>query len=167
MGRRCGILCTLVISLVAIFTMQTTQVVSFSVETSQAGREAVGDNVEKLLNESDCRSCHAIDRKVVGPSYNDVAKRYAAQANAPEELARSIRQGGSGNWGDLSMPAHPDLKDAQLAEIVQWIVSLKEGGSGPQQEAKTKEYTYTVNDKTVTEDSSVYVEGSDQTGTKV
>src|SRR6266568_9179504 len=101
MGRRCGIPGTLVISLVAIFTMQTMQVVSFSVEGSQAGREAVADNFEKLLNESDCRSCHAVDRKVVGPSYNDVAKKYADQNDAAEKLLRAVREGGTGNWGAL------------------------------------------------------------------
>jgi cytochrome c len=124
------------------------------------------ENVEKLLNDSDCRSCHSVDRKVVGPSYSEVAKKYAARADAAEQLARSIRQGGSGNWGDLRMPAHPDLMDAQLAEIVQWILSLKDTRPDPYQEAKAKEYTYTVNGKTVSVEFPVFVEGSDQWVTK-
>jgi cytochrome c len=166
MSRNGSLAGTLVISVVAMFTLQT--MVSWAGEGLQAGRQgqAEGDHVEKLLNDSDCRSCHSIDRKVVGPSYNDVAKRYAAQANAAGQLARIIREGGSGNWGDVRMPAHPDLMDAQLAEIVQWILSLKDTRPDPYQEAKAKEYTYTVNGKTVSVEFPVFVEGSDQWVTK-
>src|SRR5437879_8544332 len=90
-----------VIGAVAIFTM--------SGEGRQAGREAQSEQetVEMLLKASDCSSCHSIDRKVVGPSYTEIARRYTPQAGAAENLVRSIRQGGSGNWGALRMPAHP------------------------------------------------------------
>lgn len=156
MRRSVSISGTLVVAVVATFMLQT------MTSSAAAGRQ----NVEKLLNDSDCRSCHSMDRKVVGPSYSDVAKRYAAQTNAAEQLARSIRQGGSGNWGDLRMPPHSDLKDAQLAEIVQWILSLKDAAPGEPQETKAKEYRYTVNGKTVTVDFPVFVEGTDRWVTK-
>ncbi|PYS48381.1 MAG: cytochrome C [Acidobacteria bacterium] len=165
MNRICGILSLLVIWFMAIFTMQ---VASLSGEGSQAGREQKSeiDNVPKLFDDSDCRSCHASDRKVVGPAYRDVAKKYAGQTNAAEELARSIRQGGSGNWGNLAMPPHPDLKDAQLAEMVQWILSLNNAEPDRPQEAKAKQYTYTVNGKTLRLDFPLFVEGNNQWVTK-
>jgi len=118
-------------------------------------------DVEKLLNDADCHSCHSIDHKVVGPSYLDISKKYAGQATAVDQLTRRIRQGGSGNWGDLRMPAHPDLNDAQLAETVRWILALKDVTPGGSQEAKAKEYTYTVNGKKVTLNFPIFVEGAE------
>jgi cytochrome c len=154
---------TLVVFVVAIFTMQTVQVVSSPVEVRQTARDEKSDraNAEKLLGDSDCRSCHAMDRKVVGPSYSEIAKRYAAQADATDKLTHSIRQGGSGNWGSVAMTPHPDLKDEQLSQIVTWILSLNDVGAAPAQEAK--QYKYTLNDgKTVTLDFPVFIEGSDK-----
>ena len=161
MSRTRGVLSALVVSIVAAFTMQTMQALSWPAEERQIAREGV--DVEKLLTESDCRSCHATDRKVVGPSYTDVAKRYAAEANAAGKLAERIREGGSGNWGSVRMTAHPDLKDEQLAQIVVWILSLKEAGAAPAEEAKAKQYKYDLNNgKTVTLDFPVFVEGNDK-----
>src|SRR5438034_1508184 len=120
MKKRAGILCALAIAALAIFNIQAAQILS---RPEQQNSE--GENIEKLLNGSDCRSCHAVDRKVVGPAYNDVAKKYADQNDAAEKLLRAVREGGTGNWGALHMPPHPDLTDAQLAELVQWILSLK------------------------------------------
>ncbi len=137
----------LLILLVAISTLQAMQV-----------EQKV---VEKLLNDGDCHSCHSIDHKVVGPSYLDISKKYAGQATAVDQLTRRIRQGGSGNWGDLRMPAHPDLNDAQLAETVRWILALKDVTPGGSQEAKAKEYTYTVNGKKVTLNFPIFVEGAE------
>src|SRR5881409_2100816 len=137
---------------VAILTIQTIDVVSWPAKARQAPGEGKSEaaNTEKLLADSDCRSCHAADRKVVGPSYSDIARRYAAQADAVDKLARSIRQGGSGNWGNVSMTPHPDLKDAQLAP------------TQPGQ-AEAKQYKYTLNDgKTVALDFQVFVEGSER-----
>ena len=141
------ILGTLLIFLVAMSTMYAMQVEQ--------------KDVEKLLNDADCHSCHSIDHKVVGPSYLDISKKYAGQATAVDQLTRSIRQGGSGNWGDLRMPAHPDLNDAQLAETVRWILALKDVTPGGSQEAKAKEYTYTVNGKKVTLNFPIFVEGAE------
>ena len=148
------ILGILLIFLVAMSTLQATQV-------EQKDVEKLLKDVDKLLNDGDCHSCHSIDHKVVGPSYIDISKKYAAQATAAEQLSRSIRQGGSGNWGDLRMPAHPDLNDAQLAETVRWILALKDVTPGGSQEAKAKEYTYTVNGKRVTLNFPIFVEGTE------
>ena len=163
MHRTRCIVGTLVVSVVAIFAMQTVQVGSSRVEVRQTARGGTteGANAEKLLADSDCRSCHAADRKVVGPSYTEIAGRYAAQRDATEKLARSIRQGGSGNWGSVAMTPHPDLKDEQLSQIVTWILSLKDLGLVPTQEAR--QYKYPLNNgKTAILDFPVFVEGSDK-----
>jgi cytochrome c len=157
MKRRVRILCTLAIAAPAIFTIQTTPVLS---RPQQPNSE--GENIEKLLNGSDCRSCHAVDRKVVGPSYGDVAKKYADQKDAAEKLLRAIREGGTGNWGALRMPPHPDLTDAQLAELIQWILSFKNvAPAESSQGASTREYKYNLPDgKTATLEFPIFVEGN-------
>ena len=165
MSRMHGVSGTLFVSVVAILTTLTAQVGSWPAEARQTGRDGQSEraNVEKLLSGSDCRSCHATDRKLVGPSYSDVAKKYAAQADAAEKLAHSVRQGGSGNWGNVPMTPHPDLKDDQLAQIVAWILSLKDLGAGPTPQSEAKQYRYTLADgKTVTLDFPVFVDGNDK-----
>ncbi len=134
-------------------------VMTLSAEPRQA-------NVEKLMNDSDCRSCHSADRKVVGPAYGDIATKYATQGGAAEKLARSIREGGSGNWGNVPMTPHPDLKDDQLAEIVTWILSLKPAAD-PAPQTTGKQYKYTLADgKTVTLDFPIFIEGDNKKVTK-
>jgi cytochrome c len=125
-------------------------------------------NGERLTEGSDCSSCHAGDRKVVGPAYHEIAKKYAGQQpDVAERLARRIRDGGSGNWGDVAMPPHPDLTDAQLREIVQWILSLKDATTTRDSDANAKRYDYTLQDgKTITLDFPLFVEGKDQKVTK-
>jgi len=158
MSRLRGIFGIALIGLMAILTLRAGLL--------SGGVKPQDDTLKKVFGDTDCQSCHTADRKVVGPSYIDVAKKYAAQPNAAEQLIRSIRQGSSGNWGNVSMPAHPDLKDAQLTEIVQWILALSNGASDRPQEAKAKEYTYTVNGKTLTVDFPLFVEGNNQWVTK-
>jgi cytochrome c len=137
---------------VAIFTTQTS--------SPAAVRQNPAD-AERLVAAADCSSCHAAGRKVVGPSYNDIAKRYAGQNDASAKLAQSIRQGGSGNWGTVKMTPHPDLKDEQLAQIVAWILSLNDAGPAPAPEGR--QYKYTLHDgKTVTLDFPLFAEGSDK-----
>lgn len=80
---------------------------------------------EALFKKNNCVTCHAIDRKVVGPSYNDVAKKFAGQPDAVETLSDAIKKGHVGTWGVVPMPPHPDMPDSQIHEIVDWILSLK------------------------------------------
>ena len=121
---------------------------------------------EKLVKGSDCSSCHAVDRQVVGPSYSAVAKRYEGQADAAKKLAGRIRDGGSGNWGDVPMTPHPSLKDAQLLKMAEWILSLKEQGTA-KAGAESKSYTHTLKDgKTVQLDFPLFVEGQGPKVTK-
>jgi cytochrome c len=90
----------------------------------QAAAPRAGDG-EKLIKASDCSSCHAVDREIVGPAYSDVAKRYAGQSDATEKLVAKIREGGGG------MTPHPDLTEAQRREMVTWILSMRDGAEPP------------------------------------
>jgi cytochrome c len=77
-----------------------------------------------LIAESDCKSCHMIDQKSAGPAYRDVAKRYAKEVRAVEVLSDKVLKGGSGNWGDVAMAAHPQLSKEQAVQMVEYILSL-------------------------------------------
>ena len=113
---------------------------------------------EKLVNESDCSSCHAANRQSVGPSYAAIARRYAGQANAIGKLTAKVRKGGSGTWGDVAMTPHPDLTDAQARQMLTWILSVKE--SRPATARAAKVYTYKLkNGATRQLDFPVYAEG--------
>jgi len=77
-----------------------------------------------LMEKSDCKSCHLIDQKSAGPSYKDVAAKYASQKGAVELLAAKIIKGGSGVWGTTEMAAHPQISDADAIKMVEYILSL-------------------------------------------
>jgi len=122
-----------------------------------AGQEAG----EKLVAENDCSSCHASDQQTVGPSYVAIANKYAGQADALTKLASRVRLGGSGNWGDVAMTPHPDLKDAQARQMVAWILSVKGAPSvGGAAKADAKTYSYKLkNGSTRVLDFPVYADG--------
>lgn len=86
---------------------------------------------QKLVNESDCRSCHAVERKVNGPAYQDVARRYDGNAKTLEYLTEKIIKGGKGVWGEVAMSAHPQLAKADVVSMVRWILSLKDPPKQP------------------------------------
>jgi cytochrome c len=125
-----------------------------------AGAQAAQQSAEKLIEASDCSSCHAVDRDVVGPSYTSVAQRYTGQSDAIDKLAAKIRDGGSG------MTAHPDLKEAQRREMAAWVLSQKDSTARPDP-APAKLYTYTIKDgATVQLDFALFVEGNSRKVTK-
>lgn len=80
---------------------------------------------EALAKSKNCMACHAAERKLVGPSYKDIAKKYAADAKAVEMLAGKIQKGGSGVWGPIPMPANPQVNDADARKLAQWIMGMK------------------------------------------
>jgi glucose/arabinose dehydrogenase/cytochrome c551/c552 len=80
---------------------------------------------ESLIEASDCKSCHALDKKSVGPSYKQVAEHYKDNKEAQKILMDKIKNGGSGVWGEVAMAAHPNIKDEDLSEMVKWILSQK------------------------------------------
>ena len=79
---------------------------------------------QNLIAKSDCKSCHMLDKKSVGPAYIDVAKRYAGNAKEQERIAKKIITGGAGVWGDHAMSAHPQVTDADAALMVKYIIGL-------------------------------------------
>lgn len=80
---------------------------------------------EALAKSKNCLACHAIDKKVVGPAYKDVAKKYAGDAKAADMLAAKIIKGGAGVWGPVPMPANAQVNEAESKKLVAWILSLK------------------------------------------
>lgn len=80
---------------------------------------------QALATAKNCMACHAIDKKLVGPSYKDVAKKYAGNAKAADMLATKIVKGGSGAWGAIPMPANTQVSEAEAKKLVAWILSLK------------------------------------------
>lgn len=75
----------------------------------------------ELAQKHACLACHAVERKVIGPSYQEVAKRYAGQPDAQAKLAASIKAGGAGKWGPVPMPAQPGVPDDELKALAAWI----------------------------------------------
>jgi len=79
-----------------------------------------------LAQKDNCLSCHAVDHKVVGPAYKDVAKKYAGDKGAEAKLIAKVKAGGSGVWGPIPMPPNPPaVSDADIKTLVKWVLSLK------------------------------------------
>src|SRR5262249_54877353 len=79
---------------------------------------------EQLTAKYNCQACHAVDKKVVGPSYKDIAKKYAGDNSAESKLEQKVKNGGSGAWGAVPMPPN-NVPEADLKTLVTWILSLK------------------------------------------
>jgi len=80
---------------------------------------------EDLLKKHSCTTCHAIDKKVVGPAYHDVATKYRGDAKAPAMLMEKVKKGGAGTWGPVPMPPNPSVPDADIKTMVTYILALK------------------------------------------
>jgi cytochrome c len=78
---------------------------------------------ETLARERACLSCHSIERKLVGPAFRDVAKRYAGDREAEDRLAKKIRTGGAGAWGTLAMAPNPAVTEAEARRLARWVLS--------------------------------------------
>jgi cytochrome c len=78
-----------------------------------------------LAQKKTCMACHAADKKIVGPSYKDVAAKYAGQKDAVDQLANKIMKGGSGVWGAVPMPANPSVNPAEAKQLAAWVLSTK------------------------------------------
>ena len=76
-----------------------------------------------LATSKNCMACHAVDKKLVGPSYKDIATKYAGQADAADKLASKVVKGGSGAWGPVPMPANAQVNDADAKKLVAWILA--------------------------------------------
>jgi cytochrome c len=77
-----------------------------------------------LATSKNCMACHAVERKLVGPAYKDVAAKYKGDKTAADKLATKIMKGGSGAWGVVPMPSNPQVNDAEAKRLATWVLGL-------------------------------------------
>ena len=80
---------------------------------------------QALATAKNCMACHAVDKKLVGPSYKEVALKYAGQKDAVDRLAAKIVKGGAGVWGPVPMPANAQVNDAESKKLAAWVLTHK------------------------------------------
>ena len=85
---------------------------------------------QELAQKKNCMACHALDKKLVGPAYKDVAAKYAKDKDAYKKLAEKIQKGGSGVWGPVPMPANAQVNPAEAETLASGVRVLAAGGSG-------------------------------------
>jgi cytochrome c len=98
----------------ALFTLIAAATVSAPVLADQA-----------LATAKNCMACHALDKKLVGPAYKDVAAKYAGDKTAADKLAAKIQKGGAGVWGPVPMPANPQVSEAEAKKLAAWVLTVK------------------------------------------
>ena len=79
----------------------------------------------EMAQKKNCMACHAMDKKLIGPAYKDVAAKYAGQKDAADKLAQKIQKGGSGVWGAVPMPANTQVNDTEAKELAAWVLTVK------------------------------------------
>jgi cytochrome c len=77
----------------------------------------------ELAKQKNCLACHATDKKLVGPSYKDVAAKYKTDKDAVAKLSKKIREGGVGVWGQVPMPANPQVNEQEAVSLAKWVLS--------------------------------------------
>ncbi len=85
---------------------------------------------EALAKAKNCLACHTVEKKIVGPAYKDIAKRYVGQKDIEAKLAEKVIKGGKGAWAkelgaEIPMPPNPMVKPEEATKLVKWILSLK------------------------------------------
>jgi len=80
---------------------------------------------EALAKKYNCLTCHNVDKKVIGPSYQDVAAKYKGDAGAEAKLVAKVKNGGAGVWGQIPMPPNATVPDADIKALVKWVLSAK------------------------------------------
>lgn len=76
-----------------------------------------------LAQKNACTACHAMDKKLIGPGFQEIAKKYNGQKDATAQLSDSIRKGGAGKWGPVPMPAQPNLSEADSKALAEWVLA--------------------------------------------
>ena len=99
--------------------------VGMLVVSAFASQAAMADAGLDLAKAKNCLACHAVNNKVVGPAYKDVAAKYAGQKGIEDKLVQKVMKGGSGVWGAVPMPANPQINDAEAHTLVKWVLSQK------------------------------------------
>lgn len=80
---------------------------------------------QALATTKNCMACHSMDKKLVGPSFKDIAAKYASDKTAGDKLATKIIKGGSGVWGAIPMPANPQVNEADAKKLATWVLAAK------------------------------------------
>jgi cytochrome c len=80
---------------------------------------------DAMMKKDGCAACHAVDKKIIGPAYQDVAAKYKGDAGAAAKLAAKVKTGGVGVWGQIPMPPNSTVSDADIKDLVTWILTLK------------------------------------------
>lgn len=80
---------------------------------------------EKLAQASGCMTCHGVDKKIIGPSYKEVADKYRGSKTAEADLIKKVKGGGQGVWGSVPMPPNAHVKDEDIKTLVVWILGMK------------------------------------------
>lgn len=88
-----------------------------------AGQANADDGAKALAQKSGCLACHSVEQKVLGPAYKDVAAKYKGK-DMEAKLVAKVKAGGSGVWGPIPMPAHPQVPEQDIKTIVRWVLSL-------------------------------------------
>lgn len=104
-----------------LFAGAVTGFLSFPLAVAAATTDAAAT---QLLTKYNCTACHTVDKKLVGPSYKEIAAKYAGDASAAGKLEQKVKNGGSGAWGAIPMPPN-NVPDADLKTIVEWILAQK------------------------------------------
>lgn len=108
--------------------MKTIVILSIAAACGAYACSAHADDAKKaqaLAKSNGCMACHAVDAKLVGPSYKSVAEKYHDVKDAQAVLMKKIKDGGSGVWGPIPMPPHPNLSDEDLETLADWVLSAK------------------------------------------
>ena len=79
----------------------------------------------ELAQKKSCLACHGVEQRMIGPSYKEVAAKYKGQKGVEAKLVEKVLKGGKGAWGEIPMPANPQVSEAEAKELVHWILSLK------------------------------------------
>ena len=80
---------------------------------------------EELAKKTACTACHAVDKKIVGPAFKEVAAKYRNDKTAEAMLVKKVKEGGVGVWGQVPMPPNSTVSDKDIQALVKWVLSLK------------------------------------------
>ena len=111
-------------------------------------------NGKNLMEKSDCKSCHIMDKKSVGPMFKEIAKKYQNDSKAVDYLAKKVINGGGGVWGEVNMAAHPQISPEDATQMVNYILNLGSANNTPSLPAKG---TYTTRLEKGVKDGGVYL----------
>lgn len=102
--------------ILTLAALATLSIPSFAVDQATA---------MEIAKKNGCLACHALDKKVVGPAWNEVGKKYAGDPAAAEQLAVKVKKGTKGTWGPVPMPPNATVKDADVKTLVEFVLTLK------------------------------------------